>query len=313
MSRREINVREMLLELKVPPFLADMAIPFMWFMPATIDPDSPSVIEINRGIQRGLRSLGFKGVRVNGILDRQTTAALNQVSAPNKAWMHKTFVQIYGDIIQARKDPDRKSFQAAALAGYFEYQGPPVGPLPGSMVGLPPGPLGMGLDWGHGTKDPRNCVGIGSTKNVFKELQRQTNRLASKFGTSRVGVDGIIGPATLSATRAVAIKIWSPPAEMWTSPSFTCDILGKHAEAVLQAFRREADKVGAPQSVPPPSGGGGPRDTPGPVIDPNSVPSAGLVPGGAFAALTKYAPFLLLAGGVAWYANERSKKGKRKR
>jgi hypothetical protein len=87
------------------------------------------------------------------------------------------------------------------------------------MVGLPPGPLGLGsssmdagmeLTYGQGISNPRNMVGIGATKGIFQDLQRQLNRLLSVTPSprkSRIAEDGIIGDDSVRALQDVANKL----------------------------------------------------------------------------------------------------------
>jgi hypothetical protein len=332
----------MLITLGVDSFLADIAIPFVWFIPGAIDPDAASVIEIIKAAQRGLRACGLDQVRVTGVLDSTTGAALDRVSP---SWMEKSFVQILGDIIHCAKNPEEmkspKEPGAGVLGSYFEYQGIAPGPLPGFMVGTPPGPLGdiwdifdpvvsifdgdprpassssgapapaptganAGLTFGQGAQNKANIVPIpkssGFTYNAFVNLQRQINRLLSKAG-GRISEDGIIGPGTFSAFK----KAQNVVGQSISGDSNSLQ-LAEHAISVGAKLKQVADSMGIGASVN--KGGSSSaasvaEGTSGPMTQQQRASFGG----GAMASLKKYAPFLVLAAGVAWFA--KSQKGKR--
>lgn len=308
------DVREMLLSLGVPPFIATMTIPFMWMTPATTDPDSPSVIEIIRGIQRGVRSLGYKKVSVNGVLDAQTGAALDELS-PH--WMSKTWAQISGDVLGGMRNPERKAHQMAytSTGSYFEYDGYPPGPLPSIVVGTPPGPLGLGasivdsgveLTWGLGTRDKSNMVPLDSiTRTVFKGVQRQINRLGGG-----IGEDGIIGLGTSAGLKRVVKPLPSgDPLKSRAAGAVTPMGIAANAATLVYLLTREADKRGISKNANqgPTSTVASTETTTGPVTQQQAASASADAQIGV--AFKKYFPFLLIAGGVAWFASK--KKGKK--
>jgi len=315
----KVNVRTMLLDLGVDSFLADIAIPFAWFSPGAVDPDSPSIIEINKAMQRGFRKLGYGNVRVNGILDRQTAAALDEISGPG--WMSKAFVQIFGDILAAMKDPERKANQIKATKGlgaYFHYEGIPPGPLPSFRAGTPPGPLGMyqdlgALTFGQGISNKNNIVPIpknsGETYEAFKNLQRQINRLLTKHPKGgKIGEDGIIGKSTFDALKKAQDVIgMSVPGDETTLT------MAQNADSIGDILRQRADAMGIPGGA-----NKGTTATPAAALEKTSgqmTPQQASVygaPGTAMEAVKKYAPFLAIAAGVAYYAATKKKKKGRK-
>ena len=320
------NVRSMLLTLGVDSYLADMAIPFVWFIPGAVDPDSQSVIEIIRALQRGLRKAGFTHIRVTGVLNSDTARALDQVSPPRGSWMQKTFVQLMGDVIAATKNPGGIDL-AGALGSYFEYDGVPPGPLPGYMVGLPPGPLGVdgwwddavekaksiigggaapppssgpALNFGKG-RDPSNIVPIpkksGLAYTAFKNLQRQINRLLSKVG-GRIGEDGIIGKKTLAGFK----KAQTVVGQSIGGGGSTLD-LARNAVGIAAKLQGVANSMGIPTSV-----NRGAAATPTSAKEPEPVTP---YKAGVMDSVKTYAPFLAIAGGVAWYVSTQRKKKRR--
>ena len=314
------NVRAMLLELKVPNYLTEMVIPFMFFRPGTVDPDSSSVIEIIKGVQQGLQRVGYGNVKSSGILDRETAEALDDLIEPPGSWLETPWVNIYGDIIAALKNPARKAhrmrhMQPKGMGQYFTYHGTPPGPLPGRI----PGPLGMGavsldsgvaLEFGQGVRNKSVIVPIpknsGATYSAFKNLQRQINRLLSKKG-KRVDEDGIIGQSTYSGLQTAQEVIGiSVPGDENTLE------MAKHAVTIAHILAERADALGVS-----PDANRGRVVTPASTVEVTAGPMTS-VQEVAFAksastssALKKYLPFLLLSSGVAWYAASQRKRKKR--
>jgi hypothetical protein len=322
MMKSTVNARSMLLDLGVGSFVADMSIPYLWFVPGAADPDSPAVIEIIKAMQRGLRSIGYGNIKVNGVLDRETAAALDQVSPPRGSWMEKSFIQLLGDIISATKNPDRVAHKASfggGLGGYFNYQGKPPGPLPGYMVGLPPGPLGMDglldtpLTFGQGTKNKTNIIPIpkksGPTYAAFKNLQRQLNRVLSLIpGGGRIAEDGIIGQETLDGLRRVksAMGIFGIPLKFEN----TLDVANR-AVSLADALKTYADERGASTRA-----NVGAATTAASISEPTParpIISAHTEMVQSTSAIKKYAPFLLGAAVIAWFAATQKKTKKKKR
>lgn len=323
-NTKQQNIRQMLLDLQMPPFLTDMAIPFMFFMPGTIDPDSPSVIDIIKVLQRGLRKLGYARVRVNGLIDRETAKGLDEIS-PHGSWMEKTFVQIASDILAAMRNPERTAHKirfapsGKGMSGYFQYEGIAPGPLPGFMVGTPPGPLGLGatatdqgvaLEFGQGIANKTNIVPIpkssGLTYNAFRNMQRQINRALSKKGT-RIAEDGILGPGTYKALQQAQDVIGqSVPGDESTLE------MARHAVSIAYALGTAADSMGiSADANKGATSSAASRGEPTPPPMTAAQAAAYGSGGGVAAALKKYLPFLALAGGAAWYAASQRKKGKR--
>ena len=317
------NARKILIDLGVAPFLTTMSIPFMFLLPGATDPDSPSVIEIVKAIQRGLKKLGYKKVMVSGVVDRDTAAALDHVAPPRGSWMQRTWVTLAGDILRRLRAP--KSAPIAMGEDPMGYvRG--YGPLPGKMVGLPPGPLGMGdsatdqgvsLTFGQGIKTPSNIIPVpkdsGPTFDAFRNLQRQINRLLSKIpGSIRIGEDAIIGDSTRKALEKIVAGI---PFGIKIPVGNTVNI-AKNAVTWGQILKDAADKAGVSYSA-----NLGSPATPARAFEPPAAPlpenkvlslsQAGFfgfldqVPGG------KFLPFVALGLGAAWFAVQHRKKSKR--
>lgn len=322
-----MNVRQMLLGAGVPSFLADMAIPFMWFMAGTTDPDSPSTIEIVRGAQRSLRALGYR-VHVSGVLDRSTSMALARISGRN--WLSKTWVQIYQDLETARRDPARTGRRDLALAGFGEYydtRGLTGGPFPSSNIGTPPGPLGMGatdaqLSFGRGIRDKNAMVPIprwsGVTYSTFARVQRAVNRLLSVPGSvsgealgGRIDEDGILGEETFRGFKKVQDGHFSYPGKFLMQLITNSAGLAAQATLLASVLEQKADALGVPAGANRGSVSIQAREeqTSGPLTQAETAAIASSESAGA--AVKRYLPFLAAAGAVAYFVTKKRKKGKK--
>jgi hypothetical protein len=341
---QDVNVRSMMLQLGAQPALIDMSIPMVWKLVGSTDPDSNAVIEIVKTIQKGLRSLGYP-VAESGVVDAPTGRALAKISGP--AWKHKTWLQLMGDVLNAKLNPQQKALDMnlshvarqapsvrarnaavrAGLGSYFEFEGPPPGPLPGYMVGLPPGPLGLGdtamdsgtrLSFGKGIKNPNNMVPTDTiTRKAFMDLQHQINRLLSKVG-ERIGEDGVIGQGTLDGARS-ARKQLEGIASFVTAPIATASTAGLASKAVTVAgiFRTRADQLGISPDAIAGSQGSPPVKKSSPAVSDSTkepLSKTGVAAAVAGGAVKEVLPWVLLAGAVAggavWW-NRRQKKGRR--
>lgn len=324
---KETNVRAMLLDAGIPSFLADIAIPFMWFIPGAVDPDSPSIIEINKGMQHSLRKLGYRDVQVSGVLDRATARALDQISPPAGSWMQKSFVQIYGDIERAKKNPEQAARRVLALSGFgefFEYRGEPPGPIPSWRAGTPPGPLDLGsvmdagieLSFGPGIRDKSVMVPIprrsGITYATFLRLQRAINRLLAAKGEftgkapgGRIGEDGAIGSGTHKAFRKVQ--------DAHFQQSFPGDTnsagMAAHASTLAAILEAKANELGVAAQANKGSAAT-PASTEQAAAPLSQDQALALAAQGPIqmSGVSKYLLFFAAAGGVAWYAASKRKK-----
>ena len=311
-KKSEVNVRTMLLELGTPPYLADMAIPFVWFTPGTTDPDSQPVMELIQAAQRGL------GMHPSGILTAETARALDVVSGPE--WMSKAWIQILGDVLTGQGAP-----KAAYRAGRL-LVGAPVGlqGLGASMVeygfrsrprrrsffrsnqyslsglGTTSTDQGNELTFGKGIKDPENMVPIGGlTKGIFEELQRQINRTGGS-----VAVDGIIGAGTLKGFKQSLSVISTPMlgAAQLQSISNTLQ-LASHAFTAMSSLQGLPSQPKRAVVAPRPKV----DSTTAPITDQEKQENWS----GGFGGGQKWILLGLLAAGGAWYAMDQ-RKGKRK-
>lgn len=123
---------------------------------------------------------------------------------------------------------------------------------------------------GLGSIDPSQWTssgGVARPKNsqalsVFQDLQVQTNRIAAINGITRVAVDGVIGPATMNAVKAVAGRLFYTPAASFR----TVDDVAASADVTAAVFKARADNLGAPISSGTPAPGT-------PVAPPISLPA----------------------------------------
>jgi len=93
------NVREMVLNAGIGQYLAQMAIPYMYFLPRTCDPYAQGTQAIVQGLQNMLAARGHR-VPVDGWMGRATMDATRVYAGPR--WMDKSWVQIYGDVMAGK-------------------------------------------------------------------------------------------------------------------------------------------------------------------------------------------------------------------
>jgi hypothetical protein len=313
------TAQKSLRDLGVSWQLINLPLPYLWLLPQTSDPDTAGVIEIVRAIQRGLVKIGFGDVRVSGTLDAATAKALRRVSGP---WEGKAWIQIINDVVSTMRDPERAARAAAAIAGglgdYIAYEPGPAepygaGPFPGRLIGTPPGPLGLGetatdqgvsLTWGAGVSGRGTCVPIpqksGVTYKAFVNLQRQINRLSSKFGGTKIAEDGVLGTGTLAALAKLNASIGQQ------FPTASCGVLASRAVEIGSFLKNYADTMGLKADAGKPGGVLAKVPIVGAALQPPSDADSTAV-----ATLKKYGPFFALAAGVAWFAAKSRKGGKK--
>jgi hypothetical protein len=228
---------------------AGMAVPMMWIRAATVDPYSPVVIMIVSKLQHKLALMGYPNRR-DGFVDQATSDALRQLCGSD--WKARTWLQIYGDVLQAAKNP--KSPGKNTTMGYSGF---------GSVDDI---------EWCSKANVQGNCQPLSglvkpmtiATANIFKNLQGQANRCAQVFGFSKIAVDGRIGSGTLSLVNKSAKKGISsmPLLGSLLSGWPNVESLARNADVAASGLKSIADSANAPAVVagpasPSPSGTGG--------------------------------------------------------
>jgi len=288
------NVREMLLVMGTPPYLAEMSIPYVWFTPGTIDPDSQPVMQLIEALQRGIKRLGYPGVKVNGVMDRQTAQALDRISGPE--WKSKAFIQLMGDVIAAVRNPGRATDRAAWRKAR-KMVGAKIG-LHGYMdLGETTDSGGMSLTFGRGIRNPANMVPIdGMTRGVFEELQREINRIGGS-----VAVDGIIGEDTLrgyeKALKPIQLS-WSEPLVFLLKRVNTTTNLAGNAYSIMMGLKTLAARPPVHHSKPPAK-----KDSPKEPMTPSQYRRSEL-----FSRWGKWAAVAALGGVGVWYGMKQGDK-----
>jgi hypothetical protein len=302
------DVLEQLKKLGLNQVTASMAIPYMWFTPATSDPYSPVVILIVRGAQNGLRRLGIQ-TRGDGFIDRATSNAFTRIAGAH--WKGKAWVQVYSDIIdtiegRAPLAPKGNSMTYSTGLGNHDYHGM------GHNYHGRYGSLGATFEPGEGTsfvnrngicvplKGPADDITINL--RAHKELQRQVNRNMSKLGGKLIAEDGDIGPLTVSAVHTVF-------AAKGRSISGGCSHIATMIGGLTNDLRGYADSLGAkdkPLGVP--SGG------PSRVVDPVTGQDQHVSATGPMGETSMWIGVaLVVAALVAWKKGKPKKKRKKPR
>lgn len=114
-----------------------------------------------------------------------------------------------------------------------------------------------------------------ATLEVFKDLQRQTNRILAKIGRPAIGVDGRIGPGTVLAVEAAMVKAGATTAMDLSLPwagtkGRPCDQVARYADQIAQKLSRTADWLVAPRVADPSSSRPSQPTTSGSVLHPST-------------------------------------------
>lgn len=248
------DVLEQVKSLGLNQVVATMVIPYMWVTPGGSDPYSPSVIEIVRGAQNGMRRLGIQ-TRGDGFIDRATANAFTRISGAH--WKGKAWVQIYGDIIDTiagRGSLGPKGNSMTYNTGLSDYHG-----MGHNYFGRY-GSLGATFEPGEGTsfvnrngicvplKGPADDVTVNL--RAHQELQRQVNRNLKSWNGKLIAEDGDIGPITVAGVEA-AIGL-----------NADCSHIATMISGIVIDLKRRADQLGISAKV-----AGAPKGRPR-VIDP---------------------------------------------
>lgn len=245
MSGRNYDVVTLARKMGLNTMNAQMVVPQMWLMAATCDPYSPVTIMMVEALQYKLATMGYAN-RGDGFIDKHTAAALATIAGPH--WQSKTWAQIYGDVLWA----ETHGVPAKGLSGmgYTAMGGLSTSDWCSSKNPVCPNPL-------KGIVKPMTV----NAANTFKLVQQETNRVAHMTGTTKIAVDGRIGPGTLSAVNAALKK--GVALIGWALPGYpTVEDLAASADVVHVALSNIANSLNAPTVVlgpaaPHPSGAGG--------------------------------------------------------
>jgi len=136
------DVRKMLMSFGIGSYVAEMAIPQMFLLPQTTDPDAQATLTIIEGLQNGLNKVGAN-LEVNGLLTPATVQVLRHVAG--RSWTGKTWLQIYGDVAEMidngmmlKPSPPRVGSSGPAMGEYTEigdvYTAVPLAMLAGGLA-----------------------------------------------------------------------------------------------------------------------------------------------------------------------------------
>ena len=96
---KQETIREMLLAAGVGEFNATLSIPYMFFLPRTCDPYAQGVMQIVQGLQNLCNQRGAQ-LAIDGWMGQDTQRAVARYAGKN--WRDKTWVQLYGDVLNGR-------------------------------------------------------------------------------------------------------------------------------------------------------------------------------------------------------------------
>jgi hypothetical protein len=111
--RSNMDLRDMLLAAGIGQFNAQMSIPYMNFLPNTVDPYAQGVLQLVQGLQRLLNKRGSHLV-IDGGMGAATLKELAKYAGPR--WYDKSFAQLYGDVIAGKRWPGYNREDRAGLS-----------------------------------------------------------------------------------------------------------------------------------------------------------------------------------------------------
>jgi len=170
-----------------------------------------------------------------------------------------------------------------------------------------------GSDWAtvNGVCKPTNSGALG----YAKDLQRAANRVLSTMGSTKIAVDGAIGPGTVAAlvsiqgvTSAAAYSLGSSNINYGAG----CTVVTAQIQAITDRLNQLADYLGASSSVSSPSGSGTPT-----IYDPvsgtlqNQAPTASILDAFNNMSTPMKIAAVGIAGGIGYLAFAKPKKRRR--
>jgi hypothetical protein len=242
------DVRQELLTLGLTGESATLALPQVWQQPGTSDRYSPGIIMLVQALQYQLARLGYPNVR-NGYVDPATDRALAEICGPH--WQTKPWIAVIGEVIRApaRTDKPMRNGSLGSLGG--TSLGVDVGNILGTFVSgvqATSGPVKKirSMTWtvSGGVCTPSD----GTTLTIFKDLQRQTNRILSAFkGGSTIAEDGKLGPKSIDAVQRAgrALSVRAVTSKIATALLTDCTSLSMTADLLAAEWKRIADGAGA--------------------------------------------------------------------
>lgn len=193
-----LDVRQVIADMGVRPYLASVAIPTLFLTPGESDPSSQPVMIIVQGIQKCLNELGFTVPR-NGLMNAATQSAIAQVAGrnwPAVPWMHiyKICRRNKRWNLKPMKQINWKQTQRTAIGEPISL-GATVSPVDAAIIYTIPS---TSID----------CVGGGSAEYCFGKSPAVTTKFKQLQTVLGVAIDGKIGPKTAAAAAAKAKELF---------------------------------------------------------------------------------------------------------
>lgn len=193
-----LDVRQIIADMGVRPYLASMAVPTLFLTPGESDPSSQPVMVVVQGIQKCLNELGFTVPR-NGLMNAATQSAIQQVAGrnwPAVPWMHiyKLCRRNKRWNLKPMKQVNWKQTQRTAIGEPISL-GASVSPLDAAIIYTIPS---TSID----------CVGGGSSEYCFGKSPTVTTKFKQLQTVLGVAIDGKIGPKTAAAAARKAKELF---------------------------------------------------------------------------------------------------------
>lgn len=191
-----MSVRDILSDMGVPPPLATMATPALFFTPGESDPSSQNTMVIVQGVQKALGRMGYQ-VKKNGLMDAGTQNAIAQVAGRN--WASMPWNYIYTIIRMA----GAQRLRPRAQVEWKQKQGTAIGEALGDTLSPADAMIVYTLP-----STSIDCVGSGSSEYCYGKTSTTMSAFRTLQGVLGVPVDGKIGPITAAKAADKARELW---------------------------------------------------------------------------------------------------------
>jgi hypothetical protein len=191
-----MSIRDILSDMGVPPPLASMATPGLFFTPAESDPAAQNTMVIVQGVQKCLNQMGYN-VKMNGLMDAGTQNAIAEVAGRNWASMPWNYIYTVCRMAGAQRMRPRSQIN------WKQSQSTAIGEALGATLTPTDALIPYTLP-----STSIDCVGSGSSEYCFGKNATVTAAFKSLQTVLGVAVDGKIGPVTASKAAAEARSLW---------------------------------------------------------------------------------------------------------
>jgi hypothetical protein len=214
-------IRDILADMGVPPPLATMATPALFFTPGESDPASQNTMVIVQGVQKCLVRMGYQ-LKRNGLMDAGTQNAIAEVAGRNWAAMPWNYIYTLCRMAGAQRARPKSQ------VNWKQEQPTAIGEALGEVLTPTDALIPYTLP-----STAIECVGSGSSEYCYGKTSAVTTAFKQLQGVLGVTTDGKIGPVTASNAASKARTLWYQRAEL-KMPVVDSD----HLAQVYQAWEK---------------------------------------------------------------------------